>query len=103
MRGRTHFHRLLGNVDFGELLKLMVHTGQLALDMFGGIRHALLNPGDVEKDAAVWSASACFDFAIDAAGDVVAREELGRTARILVALRVPPALFFVVGGLRLIE
>jgi len=53
MRGGADFHRLFGNVDIGELLKLMVHTGQLALDMFGGIWHALFNPGDVEKDAAV--------------------------------------------------
>ena len=36
----------------------------------------------------------------DAARDVVAREELGRPAGVLVALRVAPAFLLVVGGLR---
>src|SRR4029453_11326318 len=36
----------------------------------------------------------------DAPRHVVAREQLGRAARVLVALRVAPALLLVVGGLR---
>ncbi len=47
--------------------------------------------------------AALTDLAHDAAGDVVAGEELGRAARGLVALRVPPAFLFVVGGLALVE
>ena len=35
----------------------------------------------------------------DAPRDVIAREQLGRTARVLVALRVAPAFLLVVGGL----
>ena len=42
------------------------------------------------------------DLADDAAGDVVARQQLGRPARALVALCVAKALFFVVGGLVLV-
>ena len=45
------------------------------------------------------AAAAGLDLAHDAARDVVARQELGRTARVLVPLRVAPALFLVVGGL----
>ena len=39
------------------------------------------------------------DLAHDAAGDVVAGEELGRTPRVLVALGISPALFRIVRGL----
>ena len=49
------------------------------------------------------TAAARLDFAIDAARDVIAREQFGRTARVLVALRVAPAFFFGVGGLRFVE
>ena len=63
----------------------------------------LLDPGDVEKDAAVRAAAARLDFAIDAARDVVAREQFRRTARVLVALRVAPAFLFAVGGLRFVQ
>ena len=59
----------------------------------------LLDPGDVQQDAAVRRAAAFLDLADDAAGDVVAGEELGRTAGVLVALRVAPAFLRVVGGL----
>src|SRR2546425_7336283 len=40
------------------------------------------------------------DLAHDASGHVVAGEQLGRPARVLVALRVAESLFFAVGGLR---
>ena len=77
--------------------------GSLLLNVLGRIGQALFDPGDVEKHAAVRAAAALFDFAHDAAGDVIAREQLGRAARVLVALRVAPAFFFVVGGLRAVE
>ena len=45
------------------------------------------------------AAAALAHLATDAARDVVARQQLGRTARALVALGVAPALLLVVGGL----
>ena len=42
------------------------------------------------------------DFAVDAARDVIARQQLGRTPGGLVALRVAPALFRIRRGLRLV-
>src|SRR5881397_3931768 len=103
MSGRTHFHRLLCNIDAGELFELMIHAGQLTLDAFRRIRKFLLDPGDVQINTAVRSASSRLHLAIDASGDVVPGEELRWTARILVALCVPPAFFLVIGGLLLIE
>ena len=37
VRGGADFHRLLRDVDVGELLELVVHAGQLALDVLGAI------------------------------------------------------------------
>ena len=42
------------------------------------------------------------DLAHDAARDVIARQQFRRTPRVLVALRVTPAFFFVVGRLRFV-
>ena len=99
MRRRADLHRLLGDVDVGELLELMIHARELLLDVLGGVRKLLLDPGDVEKHAAVRAAAAGFDFAHDAARDMIAREQFGRPPRILVALRVTPSFFRIVGGL----
>src|SRR6185437_4798638 len=98
VRGGADLHRLLGDVEIGQLLELVVHAGQLLLDVLGGVRDLLLDPGDVEEDAAVRAAAAGAHLAPDAAGDVVAGQELGRAARVLVALGVAPALLGVVGG-----
>ena len=49
------------------------------------------------------TAAALFDLAHDAAGNVIAREQLRRPARVLVPLRVSPAFLFVVGSLRAVE
>ena len=46
--------------------------------------------------------AAFLDLAHDAARDVIAGEQFRRTARVLVALGVTPALFFVVGRLRFV-
>ena len=94
VRGRTDFHRHLRDVDLGELLELVIHARQLALDVLGSVRDAFLDPSDVEKHAAVRTAPACLHFTVDAAGDVIACQELGWTARVLIALRVSPAFFF---------
>jgi len=48
VRGRTDFHRGLGDVEIGELLELVIHARQLALDVLGAVRELRLDPGDVE-------------------------------------------------------
>ena len=48
-------------------------------------------------------APACLDLAIDAAGDVIAGQQFGRPAGVLVALRVAPSFLFGVGGLLFVE
>jgi hypothetical protein len=60
----------------------------------------LLDPRDVEEDAAVRAAAPGLHLAHDAARDVIARQQLRRALRGLVALRVAPAFFFV--GRRLV-
>src|SRR5262249_6999615 len=72
---------------------------ELALDVLLGVLELLGDPGDVEEHAAVRAAAALAHLAPNAARDVVARQELGRASRALVALGVAPALLFVVGGL----
>ena len=53
VRGRADFHRLLGDVEVGQLLELVIHARQLALDVRLGVRELLLDPRDVEEHAAV--------------------------------------------------
>ena len=48
------------------------------------------------------AAAAFAHFAHDAAGHVIAGQQFGRTARVLVAGYVAPAFFFVVGRLRFV-
>ena len=38
VRRRADLHRLLGDVDVGQLLELVVHARQLLLDVLGGVR-----------------------------------------------------------------
>ena len=101
--GGPDLHRHLGDVDIAQLLELVVHAGQLALDMFGRVGQAFVDPGDVEKNTAMGTAAAFADLALDAAGDVVAGEQFGRAPRILVALGVAPAFLFVIGRRALVE
>ena len=93
VRRRPDFHRLLRDVEVGELLELVIHARELALDVLLGVRELLLDPRDVEKHAAVRDSAPGLDLAVDAARHVIAREQLRRTARALVALRVAPAFF----------
>ena len=97
------FHRLLGDVHAGELLELVVHPRKLVLDVRLGAGELLADPRDVEEHAAVRAAAPFFRFAHDAARHVVAREQLGRPPRGLVALGVAPPLVFVVRRLVLVE
>src|SRR5215208_838820 len=102
MRGGPHLHRLFGDVDVGELLELVVHARELFLYVLLGVGELRADPGDIEKYAAVRAASAFANFLDDRTGNVITRQQLGRTARILVALRVAPALFLAVGRLSLV-
>ena len=56
MLGRADLHRLLGDVDVGQLLELVVHRRQPALDGLG-----VPTGGDVEEDAAVRTAAPRLD------------------------------------------
>src|SRR5262245_21346654 len=82
-----------------QSLELVIHARALAVDMVGGAADLPGEPGNIEDHAAVRAASAGLDFAHDATGDMIAREEFGRASRIFVALAITPTLFFVVGGL----
>ena len=81
--GGADLHRLLRDVDIGQLLELVVHRRQLLEDL-------LRRPpgGDVEEHAAVRAAPAGLDLGVDRAGDLVARQQLGRTA-VVVRVGVP--------------
>src|ERR1700691_702291 len=99
MSRRAHFHRLLGDVNVGELLELVIHAGQLLLYMLRRARNSLFDPRYVQEYAAVRTTPLFSYLPPDAAGHVVAGQELGRASCILVSLRVPPAFFFCIGGL----
>ena len=53
VRSWANFHRFGGDVYTGKLLELVIHTGQLALNVRRSIRHLFLDPTDVQIDAAV--------------------------------------------------
>ncbi len=58
VRGRPDLHRVLGDIDVAQLLELVVHAGQLLLDMLGRVGQLLFDPGDIQIDAAVRTAAA---------------------------------------------
>src|SRR6267143_3292188 len=99
MRRGSNLHWLAGDVDVGELLELVVHARKLLLDVLFGVRELRLDPGYVEKDAAVRAPAPFSHLFHDCARDVIAGEQFRRTARVLVALSVAPAFLFVVSGL----
>ena len=65
---RADLHRLLRDVDVGQLLELVVHRRELLLDVLGRAAR-----GDVEEDAAVRRAAAGLHLGVDRARDDVAR------------------------------
>ena len=73
MGGRANFHRLFRDIDIGELFELVIHARQFLFDVLGPVRNFFLDPRDVEKDSAVGTAPALFDFAHNATRNVVAR------------------------------
>ena len=50
----------------------------------------------------MWTPPPFLDFPHDATRDVIARQQLRRTPRVLVALGITPAFFFIVGRLRFV-
>ena len=103
VRGGAYFHGVFRDVEIAQLFELVVHAGELAFDDIGAVGQALFDPGDIEENAAMRAAAPFTYFALNAAGDVVARQEFGRAASFFIALRVAPAFFFVVGGLAFVE
>ena len=99
---RADLHRLAGNIDVRQLFELVIHARQLALDVFGRVRELLLDPGNIEIDAAVRAAAPFLDLAHDAARHVIAGEQFRRTARIFVTGAVTPAFFRAVRRLRFV-
>ena len=98
VKRRTDLHRLLCNVDVGELLELVVHRRQPAADVVGGPARR-----DVEEHTAVLGPASRLHFCIDRARDLVAREQVGR-APVVLLVRVPAVGFgLVVGRLALEE
>ena len=78
MRRRADLHRLFRDVDVGQLFELVIHARQLLFDVFLGVRHFFLDPGNVEIHTAVRTAAPGLDFPHNAAGDVIAREQFRR-------------------------
>ena len=87
VRRRPDFHRLLRDVDVGQLLELVIHARQLLLDVLGAVRQPRLDPRDVEEHAAVRAAAARLDLAHDAA----ARRDRASAARAAAARSCRPA------------
>src|ERR1700692_321031 len=102
MRGGSDFHGLFSDVEISELLELMVHAGQLLLDVLGRVWKFFLDPRYVQENSPVRTAPAFTEFARDAAGNVIAGQQLGGPARVLVALRISPTFFGIVRSLAFI-
>ena len=95
--GRADLHRLGGDVDVGQLLELVVHRGQPALDLVGR------QPGrDVQEHAAVRGPAAGLDLRVDGPGDLVAGQQLGRAA-VVVRVGVPAVGLLLGGGVLVLE
>src|SRR5690606_37634804 len=92
--GRADLPRLLGDVDVGELLELVVHRGQAPADLLR--RQAA---GDVEQHPAGGGAPAGLDLTVDGPGDFVAGQQLRRPA-VVVRVGVPAVGFLL--GLRVL-
>ena len=88
MTGRSDFHRLLGDVNVGQLFELVVHRRQALEDLLG--RKAR---GNVQVHATVRSATTGLDLRVNRAGDFVTRQQLWRTT-VVVGVGVPAVGFF---------
>ena len=68
---RTDLHRFLRDINVGELFELMIHAREFLFDVVLRVRHLFLDPGDIEKDAAMRAPPPCLDFTHDATRDVI--------------------------------
>ncbi len=100
MRCRTNLHGFGGDIDIRELLELVIHAGQLSLDVLRCVRQTVLDPGDIEKNAAVRSSPPFANLPHNAARHVIAGKQFRRTARVPVTLRIAPTFLFVIRRLR---
>ncbi len=73
---RPDFHRRRRDIHIRQLLELVVHAGQLLLDVLGRAPR-----GDIEKHAAVRRAAAFANLAANRPGHHVARQQLRRPPR----------------------
>ena len=71
MARRADFHRRRRNVHVRQLFELVVHAGQLFLDVFGRAARR-----DIQKHAAVRAAAAFANLSANGAGHHVARQQL---------------------------
>ena len=80
VRGRADLHRLLGDVDVAQLLELVVHAGQLALDVLGRVGRScsLIQAKCRGRRRRAGCRGPRLHLAEDAAGHVVARQQLRR-------------------------
>src|SRR5207249_1151393 len=92
--GRPDLHRLFRDVHARQLLELVVHRRQALLDVVGGAARV-----DVEEDAAVRAAAAGLHLGVDRPRDLVARQQIGRAAVVLLVLVPAVGLGLVVGRL----
>ena len=95
VQGRPDLHRLRGDVHLGQLLELVVHGGELLLDVVGGPVAR-----DVEEGAAVGAAPSLFHLVEDGACHHVAGQQLRRPARLHVPAHPAVRLFLGIGRLR---
>ena len=79
--------------------ELVMHARELAFDVLFRVRESFPDPRDVEIHAAMRCPPPFFDFAHDAARNVIASQQLRRAAGVLVALRITPALFLIISRL----
>src|ERR1700719_4165899 len=86
MGGWSNFHRLFSDIDIGELLELVIHAGQLSLDVLSTVREAVLDPGDIEKNAAVRASPPFANFTHYRARNVIASEQFRWPTRISITL-----------------
>ena len=93
--GRADLHRLLGDVDVGQLLELVVHRRQRRLISSVGMPRR-----DVEEHAAVRRAATGLDLGVDRAGDLVAGQQVRGAARGVVVLEPLVGFFLGLGVLR---
>jgi len=73
---RADFHRRRRDIDVRQLLELVVHAGQLLLDVIGRAARR-----DIEENTAVWTTTSLANLSANGPRHDVAREQFGRPTR----------------------